>query len=92
MRTLDEETVLTLKEASEKYLVPVSWLRRQIGQPILPGGKLVRGIKFPADKNHYVFLSEMELITMPRVYTTEFTEETQRRYSNNPEDSFDDVS
>jgi hypothetical protein len=90
VRTYNGETMLTLKEASEKYFVPVSWIRKQIGKSILPEGKAVRIVKFPADKNYYVFESEMEEISKPRVYSTEFMEDTRKRYEVNPEDTFED--
>lgn len=85
MRTFDGETMLTLKEASERYEVPVTWLRKQIGKPILEGHKPVRVVKFPADKNLYLFLSEVEEISKPRVYSTEYIEQTQEEYEVDPE-------
>ena len=85
MRTFEGEAVLNLKEASEKYEVPVHWLRRQIGKPILTGGRTVRVVKFPADKNFYMFLSELEEIAKPRVYSAEYTKLTQEVYEADPE-------
>lgn len=85
MKTFEGETVLNLKEASEKYDVPVHWLRRQIGKPLLPGGSLVRVVKFPADKNFYMFLSELEEIAKPRVYSVEYIKLTQNEYEADPE-------
>jgi hypothetical protein len=90
MRTFEGETVLNLKEASEKYEVPVHWLRRQIGKPILPGGRTVRVVKFPADKNFYMFLSELEEIAKPRVYSVEYTKLTQEAYEADPDREPDD--
>jgi hypothetical protein len=85
MRTYETESVLTLKEASEKFDVPVTWLRKQMGKPILAGGKALRVVKFPADKNLYLFLSEVEEISKPRVYSTEFMEKTREDYEKDPE-------
>lgn len=85
MRTYDGQTMLTLKEASEKYFVPVSWIRKQIGKPVLDKGELMRVVKFPADKNYYVFDTEMEQISKPRVYSREYIERTQRDYQEDPE-------
>lgn len=90
MRTFENETVLTLKEASEKYEVPVTWLRKQIGKPILAGGKMLRVVKFPADKNYYLFLSEVDEISKPRIFTLEYVEQTQKEYDKDP-DYDDDV-
>lgn len=85
MRTFEGETMLTLKEASERYFVPVTWLRKQIGKPLLSGGKPLRVVKFPADKNYYLFLSEVEEIAKPRVYSREFIERTQQEYDEDPD-------
>jgi hypothetical protein len=85
MRNLGGEVVLTLKEASERYFVPVTWLRKQIGKPVLPGGKLLRVVKFPADKNYYLFLSEVEQIAQPRVFSPEYIERTQKEYEDDPD-------
>lgn len=85
MRTFEGETVLTLKEASEKYEVPVSWLRRQIGKAVLSSGGVLRVVKFPADKNFYLFLSEVDEIAKPRVYSVEYTKLTQEAYNRDPE-------
>ena len=85
MRTIEGETVLTLKEASKKFDVPVTWLRSQLGKLVLPDDKALRLVKFPADKNYYLFLSEVEKIAMPRVFSSEFIEKTQLDYDQNPE-------
>jgi hypothetical protein len=85
MRQFEGEQVLTLKEASEKFDVPVSWLRRQIGKPMLANGELVRVVKFPADKNFYMFLSELEEIAKPRVYSIDYIKLTQEAYEKDPE-------
>ena len=85
MRTYEGETLLTLKEASEKYLVPVTWLRKQIGRPVLAGGKPLRYVKFPADKNYYLFMSEVEELSKPRVFSLEYIEGTQEAYEKDPD-------
>jgi hypothetical protein len=85
VRTYEGESVLTLKEASQRYDVPVTWLRKQIGKTVLPEGKPVRVVKFPADKNYYLFLSELEEIVKPRVFSWEYIEKTQKDYDNDPE-------
>lgn len=85
MRTLEGETLLTLKEASEKYTVPVTWLRKQLGKPVLPDGKPLRYVKFPADKNFYLFMSEVEELSKPRVYSLEYIEKTQEAYDKDPD-------
>lgn len=85
MRQFENETVLTLKEASDKYMVPVTWLRRQIGKPVLSGGRPFRLVKFPADKNFYVFMSEVEEISKPRVYSLDYIAKTQEDYEKDPD-------
>jgi hypothetical protein len=90
MRQFEGEQVLTLKEASEKFDVPVSWLRRQIGKPMLANGGLVRVVKFPADKNFYMFLSELEEIAKPRVYSIDYIKLTQEAYDKDPEKESDE--
>ncbi|MBA3825182.1 MAG: hypothetical protein H0X24_14950 [Ktedonobacterales bacterium] len=85
MRKLEDQTVLTLKEASEKYDVPVSWLRRQIGKPVLSESKILRLVKFPADRNFYVFESEVEELSKPRVYSIEYMEATRQAYEEDPD-------
>jgi len=85
MRSYEGETVLTFKEASERFTVPITWLRKQVGRPVLPGGKLLRLVKFPADKNYYLFLSEVEEISKPRVFSPEYIERTQREYEQDPD-------
>lgn len=89
MRTYEGETVLTFKEASERFEVPVTWLRKQSGKPVLPGGKALRVVKFPADKNYYLFLSEVEVISMPRVFSSEYIAKTQDDYNTNPDQDED---
>jgi hypothetical protein len=42
-------------------------------------------VKFPADKNFYMFLSELEEIARPRVYSVEYTKLTQDAYEADPE-------
>lgn len=86
MRIFENEKVLTLKEASEMFDVPVTWLRKQMGKPVLPGGKALRVVKFPADKNYYLFQSEIEIISKPRVFSTEYMEETRKKYEENPDE------
>src|SRR5690348_8493070 len=76
MRAFGNETVVSLKEASEQFMVPVTWLRKQIGKPVLPGGKALRVVKFPADKNYYLFLSEVEEISKPRVFNLDYIAKT----------------
>lgn len=90
MRQLDGETMLTLKEASEKFTVPTSWIRRQLGKPVLPEGGVVRVVKFPADKNMYVFESEMKLLIMPRIFSLDYIEHTQKQYEENPDKGEDE--
>lgn len=90
MRTFEGETVVTLKEASEKFEVPVSWLRLQMGKRVLPDNKALRVVKFPADKNYYLFLSEVEQIAMPRVFSSEYIEKTQMDYEADPEANNDE--
>lgn len=85
MREMNGETLLTLKEASEKFFVPTYWLRRQLGKPRLPNGKVVRFVKFPSDKNYYVYLSDVEQLAMPRVFNPDYIEESQRQYDKDPE-------
>lgn len=85
MRTFENQTLLTLKEASEKFMVPVTWLRKQMGKPVLPEGKALRVVKFPADKNYYLFLSEVEEISKPRVFSLDYIEKTQHDYDRDPE-------
>jgi hypothetical protein len=89
MRTFEGETVVTLKEASERFMVPVTWLRKQMGKPVLQGGKPLRVVKFPADKNYYLFLSEVEEISKPRVFSLEYIEKTQRDYERDPDSNND---
>ncbi len=84
MRTLENEAVLTFKEVSQKYEVPITWLRKQLGKPVLPGGKTLRVVKFPADKNYYLFDSEAEIIAKPRVFSSEYIEKTQEDYEADP--------
>lgn len=85
MRTFEGETVVTLKEASERFEVPVTWLRKQIGKPVLSGGQALRVVKFPADKNYYLFLNEIEEISKPRVFSSEYIASTQQSYEQDPE-------
>lgn len=85
MRTYQGETVLTFKEASEQFEVPITWLRKQSGKPVLPGGMALRVVKFPADKNYYLFLSEVEVISKPRVFSSEYIAKTQTDYDTDPD-------
>jgi hypothetical protein len=87
MRTLENETVLTFKEVSQRYNVPVTWLRKQLGKPVLPGGKALRMVKFPADKNYYLFESEVQAIAMPRVFSSEYVAKTQEAYDKDPDNT-----
>lgn len=66
------------------FFVPVTWIRKQIGKPLLPGGKPIRAVKFPADKNFYVFQWEIAEISKPRVYAADYIEETQKGYEDDP--------
>lgn len=83
MRTFEGEIVLTLKELSEKHDVPVSWLRKQIGKSILPGGGVLRMVRFPADKNFYLFVNEVDVIAKPRVYGEDYIKRTQEVIEQN---------
>ncbi len=90
MRTYEGENVVTLKEASERFDVPVTWIRKQMGKPVLPDGKVLRVVKFPADKNYYLFLSEVAKISVPHVYSSEYIEKTQLDYEADPDKSEDE--
>lgn len=91
MKILDGDTLLTLKEASERFSVPTYWFRRQIGKPRLPNGGIVRAVKFPNDKNYYMYLSELEQLAKPMIFNPTFVGESQKEYDANPETMYNDT-
>jgi hypothetical protein len=50
----------------------------------------VRVVKFPADKNYYLFLTELEEIAKPRVFSLEYIEKTREEYDKDPDKDDDE--